>query len=98
MADARTRLAALATKLYETRPEGVGVNLHQAVPGRTWVLVGRGGKRWWVRFLEHRDVQSIRALDDKDIIVLGRNHVLRLWTMPSDAVQLKMLTDNKRWR
>ena len=93
---AHSRLAQLSTKLYETRAAGTRVNLHQLVPGRSWVLVGRGGRRWWVKFLEHRDLASIWAIDsDGGVIVLGRVHVLGVQTLSEQAVLLKLLSDKK---
>ena len=82
MADARARLAALAAKLYETRPDGI--ELCTMVPGRTWVLVGRQGKRWWVKYTGYRDELSITALDGHKVIVLRHIHVLQTWTMPEE--------------
>ena len=95
---AHARLAELSSKLYETRPAGSRVNVHQLVPGRSWVLVGRGGRRWWVKFLEHRDLASIRAIEpDGSVIVLGRVHVLGVQTLSEQAVLLKVLSDKKGW-
>ena len=93
MSDARARLVALASKLYETRPVGVDENLHNMIPGRTWVLVGREGKRWWVKFLAHRDMISICALDNKNTIVLRHDHILRTWTAPEEPP--KQLSDRE---
>ena len=91
------RLAELSSKLYETRPAGTRVSLHQLVPGRSWVLVGRGGRRRWVKFLEHRDLESIRAIDSGGgVIVLGRVHVLGVQTLSEQAVLLKLLSDDKK--
>ena len=88
---AHARLEEFSSKLYETRPAGTRVNLHQLVPGRSWVLVGRGGRRWWVKFLEHRDLSSIQALSpDGGVIVLGRVHVLRVQTLSEQTVLLKL--------
>ena len=94
MTSIHARLAELSTKLYETRPAGTRVNLHQLVPGRSWVLVGRGGRRQWVKFLEHRDLASIRAIEpDGCVIVLGRVHILGVQTLSEQAVLLKLLSD-----
>ena len=96
MVDLHARLAELSSKLYETRSAGTRVNLHQLVPGRSWVLAGRGGRRWWVKFLEHRDLASIRAIEsDGSVIVLGRVHVLGVRTLSEQAVMLKVLSDKK---
>ena len=95
---AHARLAELSSKLYETRPTGTRVNVHELVAGRSWVLVGRGGRRWWVKFLEHRDLASIRAIEpDGRVIVLGRVHVLGAQTLSEQAVLLKVLSDKKGW-
>ena len=94
MTDIHARLAELNSKLYETRPAGTRVNLHQLVSGRSWVLVGRGGRRQWVKFLEHRDLASIRAIEpDGCVIVLGRVHILGVQTLSEQAVLLKLLSD-----
>ena len=96
MTDMHARLAGLRSKLYETRPTGMRVDLHQLVPGRSWVLVGREGRRWWMKFLEHRDLWSIQAIDvDGAVVVLGRVHVLGVQTLSEQAVLLKLLSDKK---
>ena len=92
MATAHARMAALAFKVYEQRDQGSRVDLHQLVSGRSWVLVGRQGRRMWLKFLEHRDTASIRAIDtNNSVIVLQRLHVLSVWTMAENAVQLRMI-------
>ena len=92
MATAHARMAALAFNMYEQRAQGPRVDLHQLVPGRSWVLVGRQGRRDWLKFLEHRDTASIRAIDtNNSVIVLQRLHVLSVWTMAENAVQLRMI-------
>ena len=93
MATAHARMAALAFKVYEQRDQGSRVDLHQLVSGRSWVLVGRQGRRMWLKFLEHRDTASIRAIDtNNSVIVLQRLHVLSVWTMAENAVQLRMIS------
>ena len=83
MAAERVHLEVLGKKLYEQCPHGEKAELHQLVPYRTWVKVGRGGKRFWLRFLGHRDAISLRAVDEtNNVIVLQRIHVLAVRTMP----------------
>ena len=90
------RLIELRSKLNETHPAGMRLDLHQLVPGRSWVLVAREGRRWWVKFLEHRDPISIRAIhSDGSVVVLGRVHVLGVQTLSEQAVPLKLLSDKE---
>ena len=86
------RLAQLKALCYEQRAPGVAIDLHRLVPGRSWVLVGRSGQRLWLKFVAHRDCTSIKAIEKgENVIVLGRVHVLGVWTLDQDAVRMKML-------
>lgn len=96
MEGTHARLIELRSKLYETHPVGMRLNLHQLVPGRSWVLVAREGRRWWVKFLEHRDQISMRVMNsDGSVIVLGRVHVLGVQTLCEQAVSLKLKSDKR---
>jgi hypothetical protein len=89
----QVRLAALRAELYTEHPEGGHCRLHQLVAGRSWVRVEKGGTRSWLKFYDHRDRSSLRVYDNAtgDICVLQRVHVLDIWTMSENAVQLRML-------
>jgi hypothetical protein len=89
----RDRLAALRAELYEERRGGVHPGVYQLVDGQSWVLVGRAGKRWWLKFEAHRDDDSIHAYDPAtgNIFVLQRVHVLDVWVYHNSTIHLRML-------
>jgi hypothetical protein len=93
--DVRARWEELRSKMYERCPADVRINFHQLVPGRSWILVGKGGRRGWMKFIGHRDTSSIWVSDNIDgaSIALLRVYVLGVHTLPELAVQLKMLCD-----
>ena len=69
---------------YDRRPVGEKVDLHRLVPGRSWVCLGRGGRRWWTRFAGHRDEISVCVLDGGRTAVIARAHVLATWTISDE--------------
>lgn len=90
MSHFQARLKALKEMLYEERASDHCINVHQLVAGRSWVLVGKGGRRTWLKFYDHRDRLSLRVIDvNGNAIVIQRRHVLEIWTLTDDLVKLK---------
>ena len=92
MAPWQDRIEALRTELFEERKHGVHERVHQLVAGRSWILVGKGGKRFWVVFYEHRDSNSLRAYEQStgNMLVLQRSHVLDIRTLSTDDLQFTL--------